>query len=407
MGALTGTKVLDLTHHIAGPFCTKLLADHGADVLKIEQPPGGDPTRHMPPFLKDEPHPEKSGRFLYLNTGKRSVTLNLKTADGKHILKELVRDVDILVESFSPRVMPSLGMSYEVLRDINPRLIMTSISNFGQTGPYRDYKMTEIVLYAMALTMNGTGMADREPQKLAFNVTQYEAGTVAAIATLGAYLGREMHGVAQHVDVALVETQLSSIDRTATTVLAYQFSGENVGLRAGATPGFSILPAGVYPCRDGYVTFVAANPNWWPRFVRMVGRPELLEDPRFQDPAFSFVYNMDYKAEIETMVLEWLAGLTKQEAMEKSQAVEMAGTAINSMAEVFKDPQSNSRGFFVDIDHPIAGTLRYPGSPAQFTESPPQFRRAPLFGEHNREVYCDQLGYRPEDLVRLRALGVI
>ncbi len=146
--ALHGVKVLDLTHHIAGPYCTKLLADFGAQVIKIERP-GGDPARNMPPFFHDERHPEKSLPFLYLNTAKRSVTLNLKSTRGIHILRELAKDADILVENFSPRVMPSLGLDFPTLRELNPALVMVSISNFGQSGPYRDYKATDMVKYAL------------------------------------------------------------------------------------------------------------------------------------------------------------------------------------------------------------------------------------------------------------------
>ncbi|MEE8471140.1 MAG: CoA transferase, partial [Dehalococcoidia bacterium] len=178
--ALSDVKVLDLTWHIAGPYCTKLLADYGAEVIKVEKPGEGDPTRRMGPFFKDDPHSEKSGPFLHLNTNKKGITLNLKTATGKKILRELVADVDVLVESFRPRVMLGLGLDYPALEKINPGLVMVSISSFGQTGPYRDFKASEIVEYAMGGEMCSTGIADRDPLKIGGNVVQYQAGTTAA-----------------------------------------------------------------------------------------------------------------------------------------------------------------------------------------------------------------------------------
>ena len=174
--ALHGVKVLDLTHHIAGPYCTKLLSDFGAQVIKIERR-GGDPAREMPPFYHDEKHPEKSLLFLYLNTAKRSVTLNLKSDRGIHILRELAKDADILVENFSPRVMPSLELDFPILQALNPALVMVSISNFGQTGPYRDYKATDMVEYALGGLMYIFGSYDREPLKHALHQAQFKAGT--------------------------------------------------------------------------------------------------------------------------------------------------------------------------------------------------------------------------------------
>jgi CoA:oxalate CoA-transferase len=174
--ALSGIRVIDLTWYIAGPYCTKLLADYGADVIKIERPGSGDPARRMGPFLNDEPHPEKSGLFLHLNTNKRGITLNLKTETGKNIFRDLVKKADILVESFSPRVMPSLGIDYKALEKINPKLVMTSISNFGQKGPYRDFKGSELIFQGFGGYMYLVGTSDREPSKKAGNVIQYQLG---------------------------------------------------------------------------------------------------------------------------------------------------------------------------------------------------------------------------------------
>ena len=202
--ALEGVKVLDLTHHISGPYCTKLLADFGADVLKVERP-GGDPARRMAPFYHDEIDPEKSLVFAYLNTNKKSVTLNLKSEKGIQILRSLIQESDVLVENFSPRVMVSLGLDYASLQKINPSLVMTSISNFGQTGPYRDYKASDIVEYAMGGLMYISGAYDREPLKHAFNQAQFKSGTDGASATLIAMYHQRLSGEGQRVDISIQE----------------------------------------------------------------------------------------------------------------------------------------------------------------------------------------------------------
>ena len=399
MTALNGIRVIDLTRYISGPFCTRQLATMGAEIIKIEKPISGDPTRNIEPFYNDEPGIENSGLFLYLNMSKKGITLDYKKPKGKEILLELVKTADIVVENFRPTFLPELNLSYEDLKKVNPNLIMTSISNFGQTGPYRDFELTEIVMYAMGLTMNVTGLANREPQKAGLTVMQHQAGSVAANATLGAYLGREMHGISQHIDVSLLETQLTSIDRTGAQLLGYQFSGSNPFQRFGET-SISILPMGVYPVSDGYVMFVGAHPHWWPRFVKMIDRPDLFEDPRFQDSDYNFVYNLDYKEELEAIILEWMVQRSKQEVMQEAQAAGMAGTAINSMADAIVDPQFNFRNFFVEIDHPTTGTIKYPGVPAHFTDIIPELNRAPLLGEHNKEIY-GKLGYDEAELEKL------
>ena len=197
--ALSDVKVLDLTWHTAGSYCTKLLADYGADVTKVEKPGEGDPVRRIGPFLNDKPHPEKSGAFLHLNTNKRGITLNLKSEWGKRVIKELVKDVDVLVESFSPGVMERLGLGYETLEKINPKLIMTSISNFGQWGPYRDFKLSELVLSSMGWSQNSCGLPDRYPLKEGWTTKQYQGGLMAALATIMAFLTQRAEGIGQHI----------------------------------------------------------------------------------------------------------------------------------------------------------------------------------------------------------------
>jgi crotonobetainyl-CoA:carnitine CoA-transferase CaiB-like acyl-CoA transferase len=355
---LEGVKVIDLTHHIAGPYCTKLLADRGADVIKIERIDGGDPARRMGPFFHDEPHLEGSGLFLQLNTNKRSMTLNLKTASGRKVLKQLCSDADILVENFSPRVMPSLGLTYDVFEALNPRLVMTSISNFGQTGPYRDYKASEITLYAMGGTMHSTGVHDREPIKLGMTVEQFYCGTVAASATMGAFLGATFHGEGQPLDLSLFEFMTGSQDRALTMLSTWNYTGETQPRHLEAAANLSpILPA-----RDGYVQFFNLQ-RIWPRVCDMIGRPELATDDMLSKAATPEAKDM-----VNALILEWLYDKSKHEAMHAAQSLGIFCTALNTIEEVFNDPHLVERGFLVDIDHPHTGMLKYAGAPYALSE---------------------------------------
>jgi crotonobetainyl-CoA:carnitine CoA-transferase CaiB-like acyl-CoA transferase len=401
--ALADLTVLDLTHHIAGPYCTKLLADFGADVIKLERPDGGDPTRRYGPFPNDEPHPERSALFLHLNTNKRGITLNLKTSAGRDLFAELIRRVDVVVENFSPRVMPSLGFPYENLAQLNHRLVMTSISNFGQTGPYRDYKAQDILLYAMGGPMHQTGVAHREPMKLAGNLMQYQGGTMAATATLVGVYGAQLQGAGHHIDVALFETHAGTVDRRSTFLTAYAYTGEITRRQESGSTG--MLPRGIYPCQDGYISIHVAN-EWWPRLARMLERPDLLTDPKFATPAART--NVEHQAEFDAFFYPWLLERTKQEIMERAQAARVLATAVNTPEDVLKDPHFRARGFFVEVTHPNAGRVTQPGAPFRMAGTPWRIRRcAPRLGEHNEEIYGGMLGLSREELSVLREQGVI
>jgi crotonobetainyl-CoA:carnitine CoA-transferase CaiB-like acyl-CoA transferase len=401
--ALADIKVLDLTHHIAGPYCTKLLADFGADVIKVERPDGGDPARRYGPFPHDEPHPEKSALFLHLNTNKRGITLNLKSAAGKDLLKALVQEVDVLVENFSPRVMPGLGLAYDTLEALKPRLIMTSISNFGHTGPYRDYRAQDIVIYAMGGPMRATGVAGRQPLKMAGNLMQYQAGTMAATATMVGLFAARRHGVGQHIDLSLFETHAGTVDRQSTFLTAYAYAGEESRRQPPGPQG--VLPRGIYPCLDGYICIYVTN-EWWPRLARMLERPDLLTDPRFATPAARL--NPEHQPDFDLIFYPWLLERTKQEIMERAQAARVLATAVNTPEDVLRDEHFRARGFFVEVEHAIAGRVTQPGAPFRLSETPWSIRRpAPRLGEHNLEVYGGLLGLSREELVVLREQGVI
>ena len=400
--ALSDVKVLDLTRYIAGPYCTKLLADYGADVIKIERPGSGDPARSMGPFFKDDPHPEKSGLFMHLNTNKRSITLNLKSATGRKILKELVKGVDVLVENFSPRVMPSLGLSYEELEKVNPRLVMTSISNFGQTGPYRDFKASDLIIFGIGGAMYDNGLPEREPTKKGGRVIEYQGGAHAATATMVALFIAKYQGIGQQVDVSLMETQMGTIDRRMSYLLAYQYNGD-------VTPRMdprakTKYPQGVYPCKDGYWRLWGYGPLWQ-RFAKAVDMPELATDPRFC--TLEAQAKPGHFDEFQGILIPYSMERTKEELVTKAQAAGILCGPINTTKDLLGDAQWRSREFWVEVEHPVVGKLTYPGAPVKAEEMPWRVRRpAPLLGQHNQEVYGG-LGYTKEDWVKLRERGVI
>ena len=396
-GALEGVKVLDLTHHVAGPYCTKLLADFGADVTKVEHPEG-DPARRMPPFYHDQPEREKGLLFLYLNTSKRSITLNLKSKRGQAIVKDLARDSDVVVENFSPRVLPSLGLDYKTLREINPALVMASISNFGQTGPYRDYKATELVEYALGGLMYIFGAYDREPLKHAFNQAQFKAGTNTASAILMALYHQRLTGQGQHVDVSIQESIASGL-RDVTNNYTYfggvrrrqpNHSGDLTRLRATS---------------DGYILpnpGVSARVNWG-AVVELLDAPEL-DDEKFSN-ASERLANAEELGEILDRVFETKK---KQEMFYSAHQQRFIFGVIDSPEEVLVNPQFEARGYFVDVEHPVIGSAKYPGAPFLMNGSPWEVRQpAPTLGQHNREVLGERLGYSDAEIAQLRATEVI
>ena len=399
--ALTGIRVLDLTHHIAGPYCTKLLADYGADVIKVERPGAGDGARRAGPFPGDTPNSEKSGLFLYLNTNKRGVTLNLKTKTGADILRKLVADSDLVVESFQPRVMPGWELDYQALKKLNPRLVMTSLSNFGQTGPRRDWKATEVTFTAMSGLMNKRGDPDREPLKLALNVHQYFAGAVACLATVAALLRSTATGAGEHLDLSIFETTVGNINNG---LFPYDFSEER-GRRSTAKNNTQ-HPIGGFPTKDGFVAIQGAGraEAWLPRLLTMVGRPDLMDDPRLSTAEGQ----LEHADEVTASLYTWLVQHTKQEVFDKAAEVRYPLAPVYDTGELVNNPHYNERGFFVDIEHPRAGKLTYPGAPFQMSEAGFANRKpAPLLGQHNREIFCDLLGYSASDLSDLRRRDVV
>jgi crotonobetainyl-CoA:carnitine CoA-transferase CaiB-like acyl-CoA transferase len=349
------------------------------------------------------PHPEKSGLFLHLNTNKHSVTLNLKHPRGPELLRELVKQVDVVVENFAPRVLPALGLSYADLESLNPRLVMTSISNFGQTGPYRDWRAQDIVIYAMGGAMHITGLPEREPLRLALNLMAYQGGNVAATATMTGVLGAGRLGVGQHIDVSLFEVHAGSIDRRTTGLLGYQYTGEP-GYREAAV-GIGVYPVGVIPCQDGYIQTLVFPQNW-ERLLTAMGMPELNEDPCFADPMARL--QPENRPAFMAIFEAWLARNTRYEAMQKGQAQRLPLTAVNPPSAVLEDVHLRARGFFVDVMHPVAGTLPHTREPFRMAATPAEpVRPAPLLGQHTEAVLRQRLGLTASELTELWQHGVI
>ncbi len=398
---LADLTVLDLTHYVAGPYCTKLLADAGATVLKIERPGVGDGARRLGPFPGDVRHPEKSGLFLHLNTNKLGLTLDLKTATGQAIFHELLKTADAVIESFSPGTMARLGLGFPELEKINPRIVLTSISNFGQTGPYRDYLATEIAFWALSAYMYAHGEPDREPLKYPGYEAQCYAGNHGAGATMAALFGARDMGMGQQVDISILEC-LAGIAESAHRLMNYAYSGD-VGLRPGHRRE-GTYPDGLYAAQDGWVSTYGPGVRNWPRLARLMERPDLQDDPIFMDPVERIYHHGDFDA----IFSSWLLEHTRLEVFQRAQAQRLTFGVLYTTGDLFQDPQYRARGHFRRIEHPEAGSLTYPGAPYRMSETPWQVRRpAPRLGEHNAEILCGRLGYAKADLPRLRELGVI
>jgi crotonobetainyl-CoA:carnitine CoA-transferase CaiB-like acyl-CoA transferase len=396
--ALAGVKVLEYAEMVSGPYCTKLLADLGAEVIKIEKPGAGDEARRRGPFLNDIPHPERSGLFLYLNTSKLGITLNLETPTGKRVFTELVKDADILVEDTAPDTMERLGLGYDTLSGINPSLIMTSITPFGQTGPYRGYKAHHLNTYQISgqaqFSYAEKRSLDQAPVKGGGYVGDYDAGLSGAVATMTALYGRGLSGVGQHIDVSKEEA-LISLDRV--DIGAFANDREAASRRRG-------MLGGLMPCKDGYVVIVAPQQHQWEALVKLMGNPEWALGEKCQDE-FARSQNAP---ELQPLIEEWMLRHTRDEIYHRGQSFSCPVGPVNSAADVFNSPQIKERGFFVELEHPETGRLIYPSAAYKFSETPWRVSRAaPCLSEHNQEVYCRRLGYTSEELASMMASGVI
>ncbi len=393
-GALTGLLVLDLSENISGPYCTKLLADYGAKVIKIEKPRTGDASRRAGPFPDDNPDTEKSGLFLHLNTSKKSITLDIQHESGRDIFLKLVKQADIVVENFKPGTLKKLGLDYETLGKTNPTLIMASISYFGQTGPCRDWNGSDIIAQAMGGLMHLTGKPDREPLKLPLSQSEYQAGLNAAVAILCAVYCRDATGEGQYIDISVQEAVSSILEGAIST---YSYSGRVLN-RNGARHRYK-CPSTLMKAKDGYVHMEASA--YWDHFAAMVEAPELLQPP------LSSVMRYRHADRVEKAILPWVESRTAEEIFSEGQDWRMPVARVMGIDEFDGDPQYEARNYFQYIDHPAVGMLRYPGAPFRMSETPAGIDRAPLLGEHNNEIYSSLLGLSREEIPGLKERNVI
>lgn len=399
--ALDGLKVVEYGSFISAPYCAKLMADLGAEVIKIEDPGAGDESRRYGPFPDDVPHLERSGLFLYLNSNKLGITLNLRSATGRKILKGLLSEADVFVENSAPGLMAELGLDHEALKEINPGLIVTSITPFGQTGPYAQYKGYALNTAALGGQCMRTGEPSRPPLAPALSQSHYQSGSMGAAATMGAVFSRMATGLGQHVDI-------SEADVWATIHLGHGvhlgvFEGRK-SIRSGHRT-ISVYPWCILPCKDGYMCLIAIQGYQWKRFLEAMGEPEWMGDERFRD---RIMMAWQYADEVDSLVETWLVDHTKEEIFRMCREGQITFAPVRDIDEVMNDPHFAERGYFVEMDREYVGTLKYPGAPYQLSETAWRLAKpAPSLGEDNEEIYCKRLGYSREELVRLRRGGII
>ncbi len=398
--ALSGLKVLEFSEFISGPYCGRLLGGLGAEVIKVEKPRVGDRSRAWGPFAQDVPHQEKSGLFLFLNMNKKSVTLNVESEAGNRIFKDLLRSANVLIEDHDRKETKRLGLDYRTLVKLNPSLIMTSITAFGQTGPFKDYRSCDLInthVSGMAFGNPAEGVDDPElqpPLKQPAHTGDFMVGLTAGVATMEAAVGQKRGGPGQHVDISRQEA-LTSVGRQE---LAFYVGGKMTPTRQkGRKQRGGIL----YPSRDGFVC-IWAGP-FMNKLVQMIGNPDWASTELFQDPN----ERMKHMEEFNALVGAWTSEHTSAEIEKAGIEFGVPCSPVRTPLDVVGDEQLAFRQFFVELDHPAAGRLKYPGAPHKFSQTPWSARTpAPLLGEHNSEVY-GKLGYGLQDLLRLAQSGVI
>jgi crotonobetainyl-CoA:carnitine CoA-transferase CaiB-like acyl-CoA transferase len=393
---LDDLKVLDLSQGLAGPICAKILADFGADVIKVE-PPAGDTARRMAPHAGNEAHPEKSLIYLLANLNKRGIRLDLEKPEGRELLRRLAHASDVIVESFVPGFLASIGLDYATLAQENPRLIMVSITPFGQTGPYRHFQSEEIVTYALSGIMSISGTSDREPLKHGGMQSQYEGGLCGSVGALAAIYARDFCGEGQQVDISLQ-------DVIASTLIVHQpmysWTGAVQGRRR---PGGSNYGQ-VQQCKDGYFIWQTGGGAEWSDIIEFFGKEELKEE-RFATVAGRAVHG----EELDALVLDATKDRTMQELFKTaSEKYHMLFGIVQEPQDLARCPHLEAREFYQEVDHPAIGKIKVPFRLWSMPDAPAIYRRpAPLLGQHNAEVYGELLGIRGEELAELSAKGVI
>ena len=395
--ALDGIVVLDLTQYEAGPSCTEMLAWLGADVIKIE-PPGGEPGRRALSERSDT----DAWFFLMLNANKKSVTVDLKAERGRALFERMARRADVVVENFGPGAIERLGFGYDTLRRINPRIIAASVKGFGTTGPYADYKSFEWIAQAMGGVMSLTGLPDSPPLRTEAGLGDTGAGLHCAIGILAALVQRQHTGEGQRVEVAQQDAVLNLV---RIHLREHYVTGTPVPRRGNRSVAAG--PSNLYRCRpfgpNDYVFVHVATLDMWRILTRILGRPELGDDPRLADRQA----RAQHAGEIDPLIEAWTEKRTKHEAMEILAGAGIPCGAVLDSGEVLSDPGLVARGMVVSLEHPTRGRFAMPGNPVQLSASPTTVTRAPLLGEHNAEVYGGWLGLPADELRALEKDRVI
>jgi crotonobetainyl-CoA:carnitine CoA-transferase CaiB-like acyl-CoA transferase len=398
---LSDLKVVEFADLVSGPYCGKIFADLGAEVIKVEAPGLGDLARRMTPFAQDRPGIERSGLFAYLNMNKLSVTLDVKTVRGKSLFHELIKGADILIENHPPQEMTSLGLTYETLEKINPRLIMTSITPFGQTGPHRDYKAYELTTYHGC----GYGFISTicitepvmPPVKAGGRQSEFGAALAASVATMGAVHARDHIGAGQYIDVSIQEVMAGQ----------YESSIQHWTLTQNLLGGLTnpiIQPMIPLECKDGWVFLMCVEDFQYDRLVEIMGNPEWAESELFQD---RFI-RAEYADALVPLLNDWTMQHTKDEVFKMCQSARIPIGPAYTSKEVVESEHLDVRDYFVEIDHPETGEAKYPGPPYRFHHTASRNdRHAPLLGEHNEEIYGRRLGYTKDDLIRMKQTDII
>ena len=389
---LADIRVLDLSQAVAGPFCAKLLAGLGAEVIKVESPGGGDISRGVGPLLGGEGQPQQSALFLNLNTSKKGVTLDLENPANLDTMRRLVQHSDILIESFPPRYLDRLGLGYSSLSELNPRLIYTSVTPFGQWGPYRDYKGSDLVAQALGALMCTIGLPDREPLKIGGETALYTTGMSAFSATMIALHQRDARGIGQQVDVSAMET---------ITVAQIHSSIHHQFGRVPARRESNLVQA-----QDGWVSpgLESGTPQGaWPKVCELMGVPELAEDPRFSTPEA----RRENQQEFREVVGRWASALPKEEIYHALQGMRTITGYVATVEDLVNSEQLKFRDFFQHLEAPPQVVAAYPGHPFNIDGESLPHVRAPRLGEHNQEIFCGRLGYSQSQLDEMISQGAV
>ncbi len=395
-GPISGIRVLDLSRQLAGPYCSMMLGDLGADIIKVERPGVGDDTREWgPPFAA----PGESAYFVCVNRNKRSITIDLKIPGGIELIKALARKSDVFLENFTPGTADSLGIGYEVIHEVNPRIIYCSITGFGPTGPYRNRAGYDLAVSAFGGLMGITGQPNGYPVKVGVAITDVTTGIMAQGAICAALFSREKTGRGQHIDLSLLETQVSTLVNMGSS---YLISGE-IPKRWG-TAHETIVPYQGFETKDKYIIVAVGNDHLWSKFCRILGVTELAWDPRFKTNPLR-VKNRKECIEILAPILKTR---TRDEWLEMLNAEAIPCAPINTMDEVFRDPQVLHRDMLVEVEHPAAGKIKMVGIPIKYSETKASiYRPPPLLGEHTDEILAGVLGYDKSEIEKLRAENII